>query len=180
MGLLNNLRFKKLARQSESSTTSGVGKQEFLDWSAMTEEQRGYYSALTMSKNLHGAGLTFRCRISDPLKMFTLSMSGKNDKHLFAIDKRYKIRLQFDNTIIMYAYLHAYKHKHATIVDISENFLENIYESQSLKIEYIGESGKKITTRFSLKGASTAIESVLARSKEHQMQISTWFMNTAH
>ena len=179
MGLLNNLRFRKLARQSESSTTSGVGKEEFLDWSAMTQEQRGYYSALTMSRNLHGAGLTFRCRISDPLKMFTLSMSGKNDKYLFAIDKRYKIRVQFDNAIIMYAHLHAYKQKHATIVDLSEKFLENIYDSESLKIEYIGERGKKIKTTFSLRGASTAIDSVIARSKEHQMQISSWFMSTA-
>ena len=180
MGLLNNLRFRKLARQSESSTTSGVGKEEFLDWSAMTQEQKGYYSALTMSKNLHGAGLTFRCRTSDPLKMFTLSMSGKNNNYLFAIDKRYKIRLQFDNAIVMYAYMHAYKQKHASIVDISEQFLENIYDSQNLKIEFIGESGKKITTKFSLKGASSAIESAIARSKEHQMQISSWFMSTAH
>ena len=48
MGLLNNLHFRKLAGQSESITTSGVGKEEFLDWSATTQEQRGYYSALTM------------------------------------------------------------------------------------------------------------------------------------
>ena len=88
--------------------------------------------------------------------------------------------MQFDNTIIMYAYLHAYKYKHASIVDISEKFLENIYDSQNLKIEYIAESGKKVTTNFSLKGASTAIESAIARSKEHQMQISSWFMSTAH
>ena len=180
MGLLNKLYFRKLARQSESSTTSGVGKEEFLDWSAMTQEQRGYYSALTMSKNLHGSALTFRCRISDPLKMFSLSMSGKNDKYLFAIDKRYKIRLQFDNTIVMYAYLHAYKQKHATIVDITENFLENIRDSQSLKIEFIGQSGKKITTKFSLKGASSAIESVIARSKEQQLKICSWLMSTAY
>ena len=173
MGLLNNLHFRKLAGQSESITTSGVGKEEFLDWSATTQEQRGYYSALTMSKNLHGAGLTFRCRISDTLKMLTLSMSGKNDNYLFAVNRRYKIRVQFDNTIIMYAYLRAYKQKHATIVDLSEEFLETIYDSQSLKVEYIGERGKKITTKFSLIGASVAIESVIARCKEHQMQISS-------
>lgn len=180
MGLLNRLCLNKLARHSESSTTSGVGKEEFMDWSAMTQEQKGYYSALTMSRNLHGAGLTFRCRINDPLKIFTLSMSGKKNKHLFEVGKRYKLRLQFDSTIIMYAYLHAYKHKHATIVDVSEEFLENILDSECLKIQFIGERGKKITTKFSLKGASSAIESVIARSNEHKLRISSWFMSTAY
>lgn len=180
MRLLNNLRFNKLVRHSESSTTSGVGKEEFMDWSAMTQEQSGYYSALTMSRNLQGAGLTFRCRIKDPLKMFTLSMSGRNDQYLFEIGKRYKLRLQFDNSIVLYTYMHAYKQKHATIVDVSGRFLENILDSQNVKIEFIGERGNKITTKFSLKGASSAIESVIARSNEHKLQINSWFMSTAY
>lgn len=180
MRLLNNLRFNKLVRHSESSTTSGVGKEEFMDWSAMTQEQSGYYSALTMSRNLQGAGLTFRCRIKDPLKMFTLSMSGKNDKHLFEIGKKYKIRLQFDNTIIIYAYMHAYKQKHATIFDISDKLIENMVDSKSLKLEFIGQQEKKIITKFSLKGASSAIESVIARCDVHKAQFSTCFLCTTH
>lgn len=166
MGLLSSLRNTKLTRLSGSTTTSGVGKEEFLDWAAMTEEQQGYYSALTMCKNLRGAGLTFRLRTQDRIKMFTLSLSGKTDKYFFEMHKKYKIRLQFDNSVMMYAYLHAYEQRHATIIDISDEFLENVSDSQSLEIEFVGESGKKVTTKFSLKGASSAIESTIARCNE--------------
>lgn len=175
MGLLRKIRNKGLTQLSESTTTSGIGKQEFMDWAAMTEEQSGYYSALTMSRNLRGAGLTFRCKSRDASKKFTLSMSGSRDKYFFKIDKNYRIRLQFDNSVILYANLHAYKQKHATILDVSEDLLENIFDSKKLKIEFIGESNKKVTIYFSLKGASSAIESVIARCGDQKSQVNTWF-----
>jgi hypothetical protein len=180
MRLLDKLLNKGLSRNSESSTTSGVGKQEFMDWATMTQQQRGYFSALTMSRDLRGAGLTFRVKAQNLQKMFTLSMPGKTDESVFLANKRYKIRLQFDNAVIMYAHLHAYKHKHATIVDVSDDFLENVIDSQKLKIEFIGETGKKITTKFSLKGAASAIQSAIARCNEEKAQINTWFLSTSH
>jgi len=180
MGILNNFLNIRPARHSESSTTSGVGKEEFMDWAAMTQEQRGYYSALTMSKDLRGAGLTFRCKTNSPKIKFTLSMPGELDKYIFETNKKYKIRLQFDNMVVLYAYIHAYKQKHATFIDISDKFFENMSDSQSLRIEFIGEGGKKITTKFSLKGASSAIESAIARCNEQKIQLCSWFMSTAH
>ena len=173
MGLLRNLRNKSLIRQPESTTTSGVGKEEFMDWAAMIEEQLGYYSALTMSRNLRGAGLTFRCRSQDQFEVFTLSMSGQTDKYHFETDKKYKTRFQFDNSVILYAYLHAYKQEHAIIIDVSDDFLENIYDSQNLKIEFTGEGGKKVAVKFSLKGASSAIKSTIERGNEQKSQVSS-------
>ena len=163
MGLLNNVFHKKLSQYSDSSTTSGVGKELFDDWAAMTEEQQGYFSALTMSKNIRGAALSFRCRSKDHLEMFTLSMSGKSNKYFFEKDKIYKARLHFDNSIIIYASLHAYKEKHAVIADISDEFLENLFDSERLDIEFNGEDNKKVAVKFSLKGAGPAIESSIER-----------------
>ncbi|MFV1975917.1 MAG: hypothetical protein ACC651_09225 [Candidatus Scalindua sp.] len=180
MGILNNFLNNRLTRFSESSTTSGIGKEEFMDWSAMTQEQGGYFSALTMSRNLRGAALSFRCKPNSPKKIFTLSMSGESDKYLFETNKRYKVRLQFGNMVVLYATLHAYKPKHATIVDISEKFIENMSDSQRLKIEFVGEDGKNISVKFSLKGAASSIDSTIERSNEHKIQINSWLMSTAH
>jgi hypothetical protein len=163
MGLLNNVFQNKLSQYSDTSTTSGVGKEHFDDWAAMTEEQQGYFSALTMSKNIRGAALSFRCRSKDYLEIFTLSISGKSDKYFFEKGKKYKVRLHFGNSIIIYASLQAYKEKHAVITDISDEFLENLFDSESLKIEFHGEGNKIVTAKFSLKGARRAIESSIER-----------------
>ncbi len=181
MGLLNNLlNIKRRSGHSESSTPSGIGKEEFLDWAAVTQGQKGCYSALTIAKNLKGAGLTFRCKTNSPQKIFTLSLSGKSESYLFEINRKYKIRLKFDNTVVLYAYLHAYRTKHATIIGISDKIIENMSDSQSLKIDFISQTGKNITTKFSLKGASVAINSAIARSNEEKVQICSWLMSTAH
>ena len=172
MGLLSFVRDKKIATLSQS-TTSGVGKDVYTDWVAMTEEQGGYYSALTMSKNLYGAGLTFRCKTSDQKKMICLSISEKADKYFFELGKRYKLRLQFDNSIVLYAYMRAYKQRHATIIDISDEFIHNLFDSENLKIQYIGDNGKKITMKFSLKGSHSAIASSIARAKQQKEEINT-------
>lgn len=163
MGLLNNVLHFKSSQFSDSSTSSGIGKEHFDDWTAMTEEQQGYFSALTMSKNTRGAALSFRCRSKDHLEMFTLSMSGKSHKYIFEKDKQYKARLHFDNSIIMYASLHAYKMKHAVIADVTDEFLENLFDSNSIKIEFYGEDSKKTAVLFSLKGATPAIKSSIER-----------------
>jgi hypothetical protein len=163
MGLLSNILHNKLSQFSDTSTTSGVGKEHFDDWTAMTEEQQGYYSALTMSKNISGAALSFRCRSKDHMEMFTLSMSGKSDKYFFEKNKNYKVRLHFGNSIIIYTSLHAYKEKHAVIADVTDEFLENLFDSKSLEIEFSGEGSKKVAVKFSLKGATRAIESSIER-----------------
>jgi len=163
MGLLSNVFHNTLSQYSDSSTTSGVGKEHFEDWAAMTEEQGGFYSALTMSKNIRGAALSFRCRSKDRIEMFTLSISGKSNKYFFEKDRKYKVRLQFDNSIIIYASLQAYKEKHAVLADISDEFLENLFDSEGLEFEFRGEGNKKIAVKFSLKGATRAIESSIER-----------------
>ena len=163
MGLLNKVFHLKSSQYSDSSTTSGVGKEHFDDWTAMTEEQRGYFSALTMSKNISGAALSFRCRSKDRLEMFTLSISGKSKKHTFEKGRRYKVRLRFGNSIIIYASLHAYEEKHAVIADVTDEFLENLFDSKSIEIEFYDEETKKVSIHFSLKGAASAIET----STEH-------------
>ena len=167
MGLLSYVRDKRIATLSQS-TASGVGKDVYTDWVAMTEEQGGYYSALTLSKNLRGVGLTFRCKTSDQKKMICLSISEKADKYFFEPGKRYKLRLQFDNSIVLYAHMRAYKQRHATIIDISDEFIHNLFDSENLKLQYLGDSGKKITVKFSLKGSAPAINSSIARAKQHE------------
>ncbi len=86
--------------------------------------------------------------------------------------------------VIEYGYMHkgllVNEQKHATIVDVSDELLENIFDSNRLKIEFISESGKKVTTKFSLKGASSAIESAIARCNEHRSQTSTWHLSTSY
>ncbi|MFV1976948.1 MAG: hypothetical protein ACC651_14470, partial [Candidatus Scalindua sp.] len=104
----------------------------------------------------------------------------ESDKYLFEIDKRYKVRLHFDNMVVLYASLHAYKPKHASILDISEKFIENVSDSRRLKIEFIGEDGNKISAKFSLKGAASAIEATIERSHKQNIQINSWFTSTAH
>ena len=163
MGLLNNILNFKSSQYSDASTTSGIGKEQFDDWAAMTEEQQGYFSALTMSKNIRGAALSFRCRAKDKLEMFTLSMSGKSNHYIFEKGRHYKARLNFENSIILYASLHAYKEKHAVVADVTNEFLENLFDSEGLQIEFYGEDNKIIVAKFSLKGATRAIESSLER-----------------
>ena len=170
MGLLSYLRDKKTANMSQS-TTSGIGKDLYDDWAAMTEEQGGYYSALTMSKNLGGVGLTFRCRPKDQVKMLSLSIAEKANKYYFEPGKRYKVRLQFDNSIVLYGYMHAYKQRHVTIVDIVDDFIHNLFDSENLRLQYLGDNGKKITVKFSLKGSTPAINSSIARAKQHEEMI---------
>ncbi len=166
MGLLSYLRDKKTAHLTQS-TVSGIGKEMHEDWAAMTEIQGGYYSALTMSKNIHGAGLTFRCRAKDQLKIISLSISEKTDKYFFELGKRYKIRLQFDNSIVLYAYMFAYKHRHASIENITEDFIHNLFDSENLKLQYLGDNKKKVTMKFSLKGSHSAINATATRAKDH-------------
>ena len=168
MGLLSYLRDKKSASLMYQSTTSGIGKDLYDDWAAMTEAQGGYYSALTMSKNLQGVGLTFRCRPSDQLKVLSLSIAEKADKYYFEPGKRYKVRLQFDNSIVLYGYMHAYKQRHVTIDNIVDDFIHNLFDSENLKLQYLGDNGKKITVKFSLKGSTPAINSSIARAKQHE------------
>lgn len=170
MGLLSYLHVRKIARLSQS-TTSGIGKDLYDDWAAMTEEQGGYYSALTMSKNLRGAGLTFRCKARDQQKIICLSISEKTDKYFFVPGKRYKLRLQFKNSIVLYAYMHAYQQRHATLIDISDDFIHNIIDSENLKLQYLGDNEKKITMKFSLKGSALAINATIARANEHKEEI---------
>ena len=172
MGLLSFVRDKKIATLSQS-TASGVGKDVYTDWVAMTEEQGGYYSALTLSKNLYGAGLIFRCKTSDQKKMICLSISDKAEKYFFWPGKRYKVRVQFENSIVIYAYMRAYKQRHATIVDIMDDFIHNIFDSEKLKLQYLGDNGKKITMKFSLKGSTAAINSTIVRAKQHKEEINT-------
>ncbi|MEA1888543.1 MAG: hypothetical protein U9N50_02005 [Pseudomonadota bacterium] len=172
MGLLSFLRDKKTAQLSQS-TVSGVGKDLFDDWAAMTEEQGGHYSALTMSKNVHGVGLTFRCRTRDMQKMISLCISEKADKYFFELGKKYKVRLQFENSIVIYAYMRAYKQRHATIVDIMDEFIHNIFDSDKLKLQYLGDNGKKITMKFSLKGSTPAINSTIARTRQQKEKINS-------
>jgi len=179
MGIINNLLFNRLTQFSESNTSSGIGKEEHLDWSAMTEAQQGYYSALTMSRNLHGAALSFRCKPDSPNRAFTLSMLGESDKYYFKTNKRYKIRLQFDNMVVIYAHINAYKPKHATILDISDKFFDNIADSQGLKVEFTGENEKKISMKFSLKGAFSAIKSTMERANKDQLQVNFWLLSTS-
>ena len=166
MGLLNYLRDKKASHLSQS-TVSGIGKESHINWAAMTEEQGGFYSALTMSKNIHGAGLTFRCKTKEDQKMFSLSISEKTDKYFFELGKRYKIRLQFDNSIVLYAYMFAYKHRHASIEDITEDFIHNLFDSENLKLQYLNDNKKKVTMKFSLKGSTSAINATVMRAKNH-------------
>jgi len=166
MGLLSYLRDRKTEHLSQS-TVSGVGKEMFADWAAMTEVQGGYYSALTMSKNIHGAGLTFRCKAKEDRKIISLSISEKTDKYFFELGKKYKIRLQFDNSIVIYAYMFAYKHRHASIEDITEEFIHNLFDSENLKLQYLGDNKKKVTMKFSLKGSTAAINATIARAKDH-------------
>ena len=166
MGLLSYVRDKRMASLSQS-TASGVGKDVYSDWVAITEEQGGYYSALTMSKNLHGVGLAFRCRTRDLQKKICLSISEKSDKYFFRVGKRYKVRLQFENSIVIYVYMHAYQQKHATIDHLMDDFIHNVFDSESLKLQYLGDRGKIITMKFSLKGSTPAIKSTLASAKQH-------------
>lgn len=168
MGLLSYLRDKKTENLMTQSTTSGIGKDLYDDWAAMTEAQGGYYSALTMSKNLQGIGLTFRCRPSDQLKVLSLSIAEKAAKYYFEPGKRYKVRLQFDNSIVLYGYMHAYKQRHVTIDNIVDDFIHNLFDSENLKLQYLGDNGKKITVKFSLKGSTPAINSSVARAKQHE------------
>ena len=166
MGLLNYFKDRKDANLSQS-TVSGVGKEMHADWAAMTEQQGGFYSALTMSKNIHGAGLTFRCKTKDQSKKISLSISEKTEKYYFELGKRYKVRLQFDNSIVLYAYMFAYKHRHASIEDITEDFTHNLFDSENLKLQYLGDNKKKVTMKFSLKGSNTAINATTTRAKNH-------------
>ncbi len=166
MGLLSYLRDRKTEHLSQS-TVSGIGKEMHEDWAAMTEIQGGYYSALTMSKNIHGAGLTFRCKAKEGRKIISLSISEKTDKYFFELGKRYKIRLQFDNSIVIYAYMHAYKHRHACIEDITEEFTHNLFDSEHLKLQYLGDNKKKVTMKFSLKGSNSAINATIARAENY-------------
>ncbi|MFW2439948.1 MAG: hypothetical protein ACN4GR_11305 [Arenicellales bacterium] len=172
MGLLSYVRDKRIASLSQS-TASGVGKDVYTDWVAITEEQGGYYSALTISKTLHGVGLAFRCKTSDQKKMICLSISDKAEKYFFRPGNRYKIRVQFENSIVIYTYMRAYKQRHATIIDIMDDFTHNIFDSEKLKLQYLGDSGKKITMKFSLKGSAAAINSTIARAKQHKEEINT-------
>ena len=182
MGLLSNLRSKTLGKLSELSTvtttTSGIGKEDFMDWTAMTEKQGGYFSALTLARNLSGAALTFRCRPNDPAMLFCLSISKKSDKHLFDKGVMYKIRIQFDDSIVIYAHLNAYKEKHAVILGVADQLMEHLHDSTSLKIEFIGKGNKKVTTKFSLKGAASAIDATIARSEEDKEETVPWFLAT--
>lgn len=181
MGLLNNLRNKTIGRLSELSTvttTSGTEKEMFRDWVAMTEEQGGYFSAFTMSKNLAGAALAFRCRPDDPARLFCLSISRKSDKHLFDMNGMYKARIQFDNSIVIYAHLNAYKEKHAIILGVADQLMEHLNDSSSLKIEFIGKGKKKFTARFSLKGAADAVNATMARREIDSDDIAPWFLRT--
>jgi len=166
MGLLSFLRDRKEEHLSQS-TVSGVGKDIHEDWAAMTEVQGGFYSALTMSKNIHGAGLTFRCKANDERKIISLSISEKTEKYFFELGKKYKIRLQFDNSIVIYAYMFAYKHRHASIEDITEDFIHNLFDSENLKLQYLGDNKKKVTMKFSLKGSTAAINATIKRAKDH-------------
>jgi hypothetical protein len=166
MGLLSYLRDKKTAHLSQS-TVSGVGKEMHEDWAAMTEQQGGFYSALTMSKNIHGAGLTFRCKSKDQSKLFCLSISEKTEKRFFELGKRYKVRLQFDNSIVLYAYMFAYKHRHASFEDITEDFIHNLFDSENLRLQYLDDNKKKVTMKFSLKGSHSAINTTSTRAKDH-------------
>jgi len=166
MSLLDYFRNKSYGQLSQS-TTSGIGKEMHGEWAAMTEEQGGFYSALTMSKNIHGAGLTFRCRTKDQQRMINLSISDKSEKYFFELGKRYKIRLQFSNSIVIYTYMNAYKHRHARFEDITEDFITNIFDSEHLKLQYLGDNKKKVTMKFSLDGATAAINTTLTRAEEH-------------
>ena len=167
MGLLSYLRDKKTAHLSQS-TVSGIGKEMHADWAAMTEIQGDFYSALTMSKNIHGAGLTFRCKAKEvDRKIISLSISEKADKYYFELGKRYKIRLQFDNSIVIYAYMFAYKHRHASIEAITEEFIHNLFDSENLKLQYLGDNKKKVTMKFSLKGSNSAINATVVRAENH-------------
>ena len=166
MGLLDYLRDKKTAHLSQS-TVSGVGKEIHADWAAMTEIQGGFYSALTRSKTIHGAGLTNRCKAKEDRKVISLSISEKTDKYYFELGKRYKIRLQFDNSIVIYAHMFAYKHRHASIEAITEEFIHNLFDSGNLKLQYLGDNKKKVTMKFSLIGSNSAINSTIARAEKH-------------
>jgi hypothetical protein len=183
MGFLNNIKsiglgkLAELSSMSVHSTTSGIGKDTYQDWHAMTSAQRGYFSALTMARNLQGAALTFRCRPNDPQHILSLSISKKSDKQLFEENKTYKVRMEFSNTIILYGHLNAYKEKHAMILGVSSEFMENITDSSWVKLQFVGAGGKKFTTRFSLNGAQKAIEAVIARADEEQQQDSPWFLD---
>jgi hypothetical protein len=134
MGLLNNILNFKSSQYSDASTTSGIGKEQFDDWAAMTEEQRGYFSALTMSKNIRGAALSFRCRAKDKLEMFTLSMSGKSNHFIFEKGRHYKARLHFENSIILYASLHAYKENMQLLLMLRMNFLSTCLIAKAFRL----------------------------------------------
>ena len=170
MGLLDFIKEKKSTHMSQS-TTSGVGKDLHLDWAAMTEEQGGFFSALTMSKNLHGAGLTFRCKTKDLQKKLCVSFSEKAYKHHFDVSKRYKVRFQFNNSIVLYAYMFPYKPRHAYIHDVVDEFIHNLFDSDTLKLQYLGNDNKKVTMKFSLKGATPAINASIARANEEHQAI---------
>ena len=169
MGLLRYLKDRKEESSSMSrSTTSGVGKDIHLSWAAMTEEQGGFFSALTMAKNLHGAGLAFRCKSNDLQKKLNISFSEKMQQYHFNVQKRYKVRFQFSNSIVLYAYMFPYTPRHAYIHDIVDEFVHNLFDSDNLELQYIGDNKKKVTMKFSLKGSRPAINATITRATEQQ------------
>jgi hypothetical protein len=164
-GFLDFFLHKKTAQFSQS-TTSGIGKDIFEDWASMTEDQGGFFSAYTMSRNLQGTALAFRCRTTDKDQMLHLSYSSKMLKYHFKPGKRYKVRFQFSNSIVLYAYMYAYKERHAKILNIADEFIQNIFDSEHLKLQYLNDNNKKVTIKFSLKGALPAINVTISRTED--------------
>jgi hypothetical protein len=166
LGFLDFLLHKK-SSQFSHSTSSGVGKDVYDDWQAMTEIQGGFFSAMTMARNLPGTALAFRCRAKDLEQMLHLSYSDKMQKYFFELGKRYKVRMQFSNSIVLYTYMYAYKQRHGTILNITDEFTHNLFDSEHLKLQYLADNNKKITLKFSLKGAKPAVNSTTARTRDN-------------
>lgn len=161
MGLLNFLRIRTPGRMSESSTSSGVGKTNFGDWAATTNEEKGYFSAYSFAKNIQGAGLIFRCKTKNSQKVLSLSIPGKGNRYFFEPGNSYKARLLFGNSVVLYASLRAYQKKYVEFLDITNEILENMNDSDCIKIDVTGEKNAVVSVHFSLDGASTAISSVI-------------------
>ena len=107
------------------------------------------------------------------------SIELSNYEKLFDENKTYKVRLQFSNSIVLYGHLNAYKEKHAMILGVADQMMENIAESAWIKIEFVGVGGKKFTTKFSLRGAMDAIEAVIARANQDKPEENPWFLSAS-
>ena len=88
-------------------------------------------------------------------------------KYFFQPGKRYKVRFQFSNSIVLYAYMFAYKDRHAHIINVVDDFMQNLFDSEQLKMQYLNDSNKKVTIKFSLKGATPAINITTSRAEDY-------------